>query len=69
MHSGADFYPVGSINRPMKLGTIAKYLITASAVMLLNSCLVQEKVTRNGEVIKEDYTVKRPLKGAMENSN
>ena len=42
-------------------------LALASAV-LLSGCLTQQTVTSNGEVISQDYVIKRPLKDAIENS-
>lgn len=32
------------------------------------SCLVQEKVTVNGQVMEEGYVVKRPIADALDNS-
>lgn len=39
-----------------------------SAIVLLPGCLTQETVTQNGEVISQDYVIKRPLKDAVERS-
>lgn len=38
------------------------------AAALHTSCLVQETVTRNGEVEEEGYVFKRPIKEAIENT-
>ena len=44
-------------------------LLAACAVALLASgCLVKQTVTRNGEVVSDDYVVKHPLKDAFHNS-
>jgi hypothetical protein len=52
----------------MKTGLIAKFLLTCSAVVLLPGCLTQQTVTSNGEVISQDYVIKRPLKDVIENT-
>jgi hypothetical protein len=52
----------------MKPGLLAKYLLAASLVVLSSGCLTQETVTSNGEVISQDYVIKRPLKDVIENS-
>jgi outer membrane protein assembly factor BamE (lipoprotein component of BamABCDE complex) len=40
----------------------------AAATLLLSGCLMRQTVTRNGEVVKEGYVVKRPLKEAVRGS-
>lgn len=52
----------------MKPIILAKYLLAAFLVVLLSGCLTQQTVTSNGEVISQDYVIKRPLKNAIENS-
>jgi len=43
--------------------------ITAvAAALLLSGCLMRQTVTENGEVVEENYIVKRPLKDAVERS-
>lgn len=36
--------------------------------LLSSSCLVQEKVTVNGQVMEDGYVVKRPIADALGNS-
>ena len=43
-------------------------LFTAAMVVFSSGCLVREKVTVNGQVVQEDYKIKRPLKDAIDNS-
>ncbi len=52
----------------MKPTIFAKCLLASALVVLLSGCLTQETVTSNGEVISQDYVIKRPLKDAIENS-
>lgn len=52
----------------MKSTILAKCLLASSLVVLVSGCLTQETVTSNGEVISQDYVIKRPLKDAIENS-
>jgi len=42
--------------------------IAVLASLLSSSCLVQETVTVNGEVMKEDYVVKDPVKDVIDNT-
>ena len=49
----------------MKATTFATCLLASA---LLSGCLTQQTVTSNGEVISQDYVIKRPLKDAIENS-
>lgn len=43
-------------------------VIAAAATVLLTGCLVRQTVTDNGEVVQDNYVVKRPLKDAFERS-
>ncbi len=43
-------------------------LLSTAMVVLSSGCLVKEKVTVNGEVMADDYKIKRPLKDAIDNS-
>ncbi len=43
-------------------------LFATAMAVLSTGCLVREKVTVNGEVVQEDYKIKRPLKDAIDNS-
>ena len=52
----------------MKTGLIVKCLLAFSAVVILPGCLTQQTVTSNGEVISQEYVIKRPLKDVIENS-
>jgi hypothetical protein len=52
----------------MKPKNFLTILITVLASLLSSSCLVQETVTVNGEVMKEDYVVKDPVKDVIDNS-
>ena len=52
----------------MKTGLPVKYLLAASLVVLWSGCLTQQTVTSNGEVISQDYVIKRPLKDVIENT-
>lgn len=52
----------------MKSGTLAKCLIAATLVIISSGCLMRQTVTENGEVISNDYVIKRPLKDAIERS-
>lgn len=52
----------------MKPGTFLKSLLLLSASVACSGCLVEQTVTRNGEVVKEGYAIKRPIKEAIENS-
>lgn len=52
----------------MKTGLPVKYLLAASLVVLSSGCLTQQTVTSNGEVISQDYVIKRPLKDVIENT-
>jgi outer membrane biogenesis lipoprotein LolB len=47
---------------------IAKCLLAAVAVALLSGCLMRQTVTSNGDVVQDNYVVKRPLKDAIERS-
>ena len=51
----------------MKSGILAKSLLASALAVLLSGCLTQQTVTSNGEVISQDYVIKRPLKDAIEN--
>lgn len=54
-----------------KFDTMKKFttcLLASSLAFLFSGCLTQETVTSNGEVISQDYVIKRPLKDAIENS-
>ena len=62
------FVPSLKETTSMKTGLIAKCLLACSAVILMSGCLTQETVTSNGEVISQDYVIKRPLKDVIENS-
>ncbi len=64
----AGFRSVVRRNKPMKSTIFAKCLLASTLVVLLSGCLTQETVTSNGEVISQDYVIKRPLKDAIENS-
>lgn len=52
----------------MKPKNILTILIAVVAPLLSSGCLVQETVTVNGEVMKEDYVVKNPIKDVIDNS-
>lgn len=62
------FCSVGRKIKLMKSTILAKCLLASSLVVLVSGCLTQETVTSNGEVISQDYVIKRPLKDAIENS-
>lgn len=52
----------------MKPKNILTILIAVVAPLLSSGCLVQETVTVNGEVMKEGYVVKDPIKDVIDNS-
>ena len=52
----------------MNLKFSLKFLLACSVAIMTSGCLTQETVTSNGEVISQDYVIKRPLKEAIENS-
>ena len=52
----------------VKLRISAKYLLACIVAVTTSGCLTQETVTSNGEVISQDYVIKRPLKEVIENS-
>lgn len=52
----------------MRPGLLTKSLLAASLVVLSSGCLTQQTVTSNGEVISQDYVIKRPLKDVIENT-
>lgn len=52
----------------MKTGILAKCMLASALAVLLSGCLSQRTVTSNGEVISQDYVIKRPIKDAIENS-
>lgn len=52
----------------MKPKNILTILIATVAPLLSSGCLVQETVTVNGEVMKEGYVVKDPIKDVIDNS-
>jgi outer membrane protein assembly factor BamE (lipoprotein component of BamABCDE complex) len=52
----------------MKSGILTKCILASALAALLSGCLTQETVTSNGQVISQDYVIKRPLKDAIERS-
>ena len=38
------------------------------ATLVLNGCLMRQTVTSGGEVVKDGYVVKRPLKDALQSA-
>lgn len=44
------------------------YLFSALITVLSTGCLVKETVTVNGEVMQEDYKIKRPIEDVIDNS-
>ena len=52
----------------MKPKNFLTILIAVLASLLSSGCLVQETVTVNGEVMKEDYVVKDPVKDVIDNT-
>jgi outer membrane protein assembly factor BamE (lipoprotein component of BamABCDE complex) len=52
----------------MKPATLLIPLLVPIVAVACSGCLVEQTVTRNGEVVKEGYAIKRPIKEAMENS-
>ncbi|MES2659664.1 MAG: hypothetical protein V4689_13690 [Verrucomicrobiota bacterium] len=50
----------------MKTGIFC--LLVSSLVILVSGCLTQQTVTSNGEVISQNYVIKRPLKDGIENT-
>lgn len=42
-----------------------KWLFACTLALLASGCLMKQTVTRNGQVMSEDYVVKRPLKDAI----
>lgn len=63
------FCSVGPKISPMKSGTFAKCLLASAVAILSSGCLTQQTVTSNGEVISQEYVIKRPFKDAIENSD
>ncbi len=43
-------------------------ILSTAAAVLLNGCLMRQTVTSGGEVVEDNYVIKRPLKDAIENS-
>ena len=52
----------------INLKLIALGLLSCVVAVLFTGCLVRQKVIRNGEVVREGYVFKRPLKEAWNNS-
>ena len=52
----------------MKSGIFIKCLLASLLAILSSGCLTQQTVTSNGEVISQEYVIKRPLKDVIENS-
>jgi outer membrane protein assembly factor BamE (lipoprotein component of BamABCDE complex) len=48
--------------------TIFLFAVTTLIAALSSACLIQETVTVNGQVQKEGYVVKRPIKDVIGNS-
>ena len=44
---------------------ISTWVLVTVAAGLLSGCVVRQTVTSGGEVIKDGYVVKRPLKNAI----
>ncbi len=53
----------------MKSGIFAKCLLASIMAILSSGCLTQQTVTSNGQVISQDYVIKRPLQDAIKNSD
>ena len=51
-----------------KLASMCYPAAAVAITMLLSACLTRQTVTENGQVVKENYVVKRPLKDAVEQS-
>lgn len=43
-------------------------ILSTAAAVLLNGCLMRQTVTDDGEVVADNYVIKRPLKDAIKNS-
>ena len=52
----------------MKFATALKILLVVTITAVSSGCLVEQTVTRNGEVEQEGYVIKRPIKEAIENT-
>ncbi len=52
----------------MKFATALKILSASTVVAVSSGCLVEQTVTRNGEVEQEGYVIKHPIKEAIENT-
>ena len=46
----------------------AAFTLAAVATAFLTGCLMRQTVTSGGEVVKDGYVVKRPLKDAVQRS-
>jgi serine protease inhibitor len=53
----------------MKYTVFAKCLLVSALAVLSSGCLTQQTVTSNGEIISQDYVIKRPLKDAIESTD
>lgn len=52
----------------MNVQLISKCLLAALATALLSGCLMRQTVTSGGEVVQDNYVIKRPLKDAIQRS-
>ena len=52
----------------MKLKWISNGLLATATAVILSGCLMRQTVTSGGEVIEDNYVIKRPLRDAVERS-